>query len=294
MLQKKHKATILLTVIVAAFFISTPVISAETTSDTEHKPLSKSDNTAIDVARSNLEKAIDSYRKGDMAATRHHLETAVESLEKSARESTTEKTREASRKLSLKIDEFKEMLIQESEQDENSLLRFWHQATSIVKRETDNLIHRYVELSVSEKTLKYLLDAKMHLFMAQHDLLTSHDDEDAAAELDNVLDYLDEAKQVAKPVIQKQLADLSREIQALKQRIKPGQETWRDNDMILFLDQAVANLNKAETNASAQIKSRLETLETEIQILQVEIQRSNIKNDYEAAMEQLKKIIHAL
>ena len=294
MLQKNQKATILLTAIVAIFFISTPVISAETTADTGHKQLSKSDNTAIDIARSNLEKAIDSYRQGDMVATGQNLEIAIKSLDQAAQDSKTEKTREESRKLGIKIDEFKEMLIQESEQDENSLLRFWHQATSILKRETDQLIHDYVKLSVSEKTLKYLLDAKMHLFMAQHDLLISHDNEDATDELDNVLAYLDEASQVAKLSLQKKITVLSKEIQTLKERISPGKESWRENDLILVLKQAVKNLSEARKYASPQISSRIESLETEIQILQVDIERSNIKNDYKSAMTKLKEIIHEL
>lgn len=294
MLQKNYKFTILIAMATAFLFVATPSISSETGGDIKHSDLPDSGNEAIDAARLNLENAINSYRTGDMDATRRHLETAITSLQQSARDSTTEKSREESRKLGSKIDEFKEMLIQESKQDENSLLRFWHQATSIVKRETDNLIHGYVELSISERTLKHLLDAKMHLFRAQYDLLVSHDNDDAANELDNVLGYLDEARKVSKLSLQKKITDLSKEIQALKDRIKPDNKSWRENDLILTLEQAVKNLNKAKNNASAQISARIESLETEIQILQVDIERNNIKNDYQAAMVKLKKIIHEL
>ena len=294
MLQKNYKFTISIAIISAIFFFSLPVTSTEKSGDIEHNNVPDSGNTAIDNARSNLKNAIDSYRDGDMTTTRQHLETAIISLQQAARESTTEKTREESRKLGAKIDEFKEMLIQESTQDENSLLRFWHQATSIVKRETDYLIHSYVELSVSGKTLKHLLDAKMHLFRAQHGLFTSHDNDEAANELDNVLSYLNDASQVAKPSLQKKITDLSKEIQALKDRIKPENESWRENDLVLALEQAIKNMNKAKNSASPQISERIETLENEIQILQLDIERNNIKNDYEAAIAKLKEIIHQL
>jgi len=294
MLQRNYKLTILIAIVSAFYFISAPATSNETANNIKHdKPVTGS-NSAIDSARLNLKNAIESYRQSDMAATKRHLEVAITSLQKAARDSMSEKTREESRKLGVQIDEFKEMLIQESKQDENSLLRFWHQATSIVKRETDNLIHSYAELSVSEKTLKHLLDAKMHLFRAKYDLLSSHDNEDAASELDNVLGYLDDASQVAKPSLQKKIIDLKKEIQALKERIKPDNETWRENDQILALDRALKNLKQVKDSASSQISKRIETLETEIQILQVDIERSNIKNEYEAAMVKLKEIIHQL
>lgn len=294
MLQRNYKFTMLIAVVSAFYFISAPAVSSETADVIKHDKLFESGNKAIDAARLNLENAIESYRQSDMTATKRHLEVAIASLQKAARDSMSEKTREESRRLGVQIDEFKEMLIQESKQDENSLLRFWHQATSIVKRETDNLIHSYAELSVSEKTLKHLLDAKMHLFRAKYDLLSSHDNEDAASELDNVLGYLDDASQVAKRSLQKKIIDLKKEIQALKERIKPDNETWRENDQILALDQALKNLKQVKDSASSQISERIETLETEIQILQVDIERSNIKNEYEAAMVKLKEIIHRL
>lgn len=293
MLHINHKSAILIAIISAVFFISLPATSAENTGNAEHSNAPDS-NKAIDSARANLKSAIDSYRAGDMDATRDHLETAITSLQQAARESLTEKTREESRKLGIKIDEFKEMLIQESRQDENSLLRFWHQATSIVKRETDNLIHSYMELSVSERTLKYLLDAKMHLFRAQHDLFVSHDNDDAISELDNVLGYLDEASQVAKPSLQKKITELNKEILALKDHIKPENESWQENDQILALDQALKSLRKAKSSAAPKISERIESLETEIQILQVDIERNNVKNHYESAMVKLKDIIHQL
>jgi len=282
------------------FFISLPANSVETVSNVGQGNINKenalvdSDETALDVARLKIENAINRYKEGDMVASERDLEMAIESLNKAAHDSQTEKAREESRDLGIKIDKFKEKLNQESGQHENSLIRFWHQTISIIKRETDHLIHSYNELSVSEKTLKYLLDAKMHLFMAQHDLFVSHDNEDAIQELDNVLDYLDDAGQVAKPSIKKKVINLSKNIHALKEQINPGQEAWRNNDLVLSLKQAMNELTKAKNIASPRIKLQIESLETEIHTLQVDVERSNIKNDYELTIVQLREIINEL
>jgi len=294
------KSTILLVMLPLFPFITSSAISAETVSEAVQKNTNKentqinSDESALGVARLKIEKAINNYREGDTDASKRNLENAIESLNKAADDSQTEKAREESRKLAIKIDEFKEKLNQTSAQDGNSLMRFWHNTISIIKRETDHLIHSYKELSVSEKTLKYLLDAKMHFFMAQHDLFVSHNNVDAIKELDNVLDYLDEAGQVAKPSIQKKVLNLSKKIYVLKEQIKPGQEAWKNNDLVLSLKQAIDTLNKAKSNASPQIKLRIESLETEMQLLRVDVGRSNIKNDYEFLIVMFRDIINEL
>ena len=300
MITISSKSTMLIVMSAVFFFITHSAISAETVSETvqintkKENTQANTDENALDMARLKIETAINSYREGDMDASKRNLEIAIESLNKAANDSQTEKAREESRKLGIKIDKFKEKLNQASGQHENSLIRFWHQTISIIKRETDHLIHSYNELSVSEKTLKYLLDAKMHLFMAQHDLFVSHNDEDAIKELDNVLDYLDEASQVAKPSIQKKVVNLSKKIYVLKEQINPEQEAWINNDLVLSLKQAMDNLTKAKSNASPRIKLRIESLETEIQILRVDVERSNIKHDYELAIMELRGIINEL
>jgi flagellar hook-basal body complex protein FliE len=246
------------------------------------------------MARLKLESAISNYKKGDMVATKHELEAAVEWLNRAAQNSTTDKSREESRKLGVKIDAFKETLNQSSEEHENSLTRFWHQSTAIIEREIDQLTHSYAELFIAEQSLKYLLDAKMHLHLASHDLFVSHNDEDSVQELDNVLDYLDEASQVSKTPIQKKIITLSREVNVLREEVKQGQNTWRNNDVILYLNQAIDNLTKAKDEAPPGIKSRIDSIEVEIRTLRIDVERRNIKNGYESAMAKLRDIINEL
>jgi Asp-tRNA(Asn)/Glu-tRNA(Gln) amidotransferase C subunit len=280
-------------------FISFPALSNEKVNDKyppnlKVKTLSSSEENTLHEARLKLENAFDSYKNGDMAATKDNLNVATQWLNKAAENSRTEKTREEARKLATEIDTFREKVKQDSEQHENSLARFWHQTTSIIKREADQLIHSYVESSTAEKTLKYLLDAKMHLFTAEHDIFVSHDEEDAADELNKVLNYLDEASQIATPSINNKIIDFTQDIQSLKNNLTPGKGLWKKDSVIHSLDTAKDDLTKAYTNASPSIKLKIESIKKDIAALRVSIERSNIKNDYDTAMAKLKTIINEL
>ena len=299
MVQISYKLMILTLMTAILIFFSLPVISVETFKDKERVSIKENippdrDKSALNMARLKLESAISSYKKGDMVATKHDLQAAIEWLNKAARNSNTEKSREESRKLGVKIDTFKETLNQSSKEHENSLTRFWHQSTAIIEREIDQLTHSYAELFVAEQSLKYLLDAKMHLYLASHDLFVSHNDEDSVKELDNVLDYLDEASQVSKPPVKKNIVKLSKEIYVLREQLKRGQNTWRNNDVILSLNQAIDNLTKAKDEAPPRIKLRIDSLQAEIQTLQIDVERINIKNGYESVMAKLRDIISEL
>ena len=297
MVQIIYKSTIL--IVMSAIFVSLPVNSLEKINDEgqaniKENTLPDSNKSALDVARLKLESAISSYKKGDMVATKYDLEVAIEWLNKAAQDSKAEKSREESHKLGAKINAFKEKLNQSSDEHENSLVRFWHQSTAIIEREVDQLTDSYIKLLASEKSLKYLLDAKMHLFTAKHDLFVSHNNEDAVQELDNVFDYLNEAGQVDKQPIQKKIIDLSKEIYILRGKVKQRQNAWRNNDVIISLSQSVDNLTKAKDKASPRIKLRIESIETEIQTLRADVERVNIKNDYESAMAKLRGIINEI
>lgn len=297
MVQITYKSKIL--IVITAIFVSLPVILVQAFNDnervgTKENTLSGSDTSALNVARLKLESAVSSYKKGDMVTTKHDLEVAIEWLNRAAQTSKTEKSREESRKLGVEIDAFKAKLNQSSAEHENGLTRFWHQSIAIIEREIDQLTHSYSELLVSEKSLKYLLDAKMHLFYASHDLFVSHSDEASVRELDNVLDYLDEASQVSKPPIQEKIISLRKEIYVLREQIKGSQDAWRNNDVTLFLNKAIDNLTKAKAKAPPRIKLRIDSLEAEIETLQVDAERTNIKNDYESAMAKLRDIINEL
>ena len=279
--------------------LSYSVVSVQADNDsglaeTKHSDQPETAESALDTARLKLESAIDRYKKGDMVNTRQDLEDAIEWLNKASRDSLTDASRAASLKLGGKIDAFTEKFNQASAEHENSLLRFWHESIAIIGRETDRLIKSYTDLATSEKTLKYLLDAKMHLFTAEHDLLVSHNSEDSVQELDKVLENLATAQQLAIEPVQNKIMALSKDLNTLKEKVKQSQQAWQDNDEILFLNQATDRLMQAKETASADIKLRIQSIEAEIQSLRTDIERINIKNNYEASMQTLRDIIAEL
>ena len=78
--------------------------------------------------------------------------------------SRSETIKVEAQKLATSIDNFRLTLNKSSKK--NDMARFWHQATSLIKRESEHLIHSYSESSTNNEILRYLLDAKM-LFILQ-------------------------------------------------------------------------------------------------------------------------------
>ncbi|RLA40932.1 MAG: hypothetical protein DRQ64_03520 [Gammaproteobacteria bacterium] len=277
--------------------ISLPVLSQEGISQSSVKTNDIS-NTELSPQLSPLRKAhlelknaFDSYKKGDIDTTKQHLKIASDWLNKASQNSLSAKVKDESDKLAVEINSFKEKINRNPEQHENSLARYWHQMTSIIKRETDQLIHSYVKLSIAEKTLNHLLDAKMHLFRTKHDLFVSHDKGDAEYELNKVLKYLDEAVAVADPTRQSGIINLSKDIQRLKDQVSKKKDTWKNDSVVVALDSALENLNNAKQYASPAIKLRIESLKADFNVLRDDIEKTNIRNDYEAAMATLNTII---
>lgn len=287
------KLTISILMFLLFICISLPVLSQE---EDNQNNLNAKDYSDISVsplrkAHLNLESAVDSFNEDDIDATKQHLEMASKWLNKASQNSRSDKAKEESRQLAIEIDSFKEKINKESEQHENSLARFWHQTTSIIKRETDQLIHSYVKLSIAEKTLNHLLDAKMHLYRAKYDLFVSHDEDDAGEELSKVLNYMNEAIEVAEPGKHSEIINLSKDIQRLKDNVTKKKDSWESDSEIIALDKALENLNEAKQNASPTIKLRIESLKADLNTLRDDIEKNNIKNDYESAMAKLNNII---
>lgn len=286
-------------IFILLFFISLPAQSSgmnqnEMQSSPNSKTNSASNENYLNKARLKLGNAFDNYRKGDMLATKKNLNDAAEWLNKAAQNSSTEKARDDARQLATEIDKFKETVNAASAPQENDLARFWHRTTSIIIREADQLVHSYVTLSTDSKTLKYLLDAKTHLFTAEHDLFVSHEATDAAEELDKVISYLKEAAQVSRPAIKNKITELNKDIQFLKKNIETKKGAWKNDSVIHALDKAAKNLTDASKNASPTVKLKIDMLETNIHELRQYVETNNVKNNYDASMAKLKNIINGL
>jgi len=257
-------------------------------------PQNQDQDSALKTARIQLEKAFESYQQKDIKQTKAYLQKAKEWLTQSSLNSNTEKVKFESEKLAQKIENFYLKISLSTDQQENSLARFWHQTTSMIKRETDQLIHSYVEVSTTEKTLKHLLDAKMHLFTAEHDLFVSHDAKDATEELDKVINNLNAASLVAIPLIREKVESLSNNIKDMIKAKAPTEEFWKQNEILIQLESAFKNLDKAKQSANPVIKIHIDTIQQDIKELRHQIDQNNFKQNYDSAMTRLKAIIHEL
>lgn len=289
----------LLILLTGVLAIAHPAMSAKSydtanPNNVESDSLAIKQDNALNRTRILLEKAFDSYQQKDIKQTKEYLRNATELLNESSLNSKTEKVKLESKKLAQEIENFYHKISLSSELHENKLARFWHQTTSIIKRETDQLIHRYNKLYIAEKTLKHLLDAKMHLFTAKHDLFVSHNEEDAIEELSEAIDYLDKAEQVAILPIKSKVESLRKDIQSMKNAKTPTASSWKQNEILISLDVAFTNLNEAKRNAAPTLKLRIETLQHEIDKLRKSIDFDNLKNDYDSATTRLITIIHEL
>lgn len=227
-------------------FLCTLSLHAETEEPTN------SENTYLHVARNQLTIAFDEYRKGNISGSQKSLKKASEWLYKSVNHSKSDKVQLESKKLAVEIDSFRLTLNKSSGQ--NDLVRFLHQTSSLVKRESEHLIHSYTESSNNSRTLKHLLDAKMHFYSADHDLFVSHDSADAKLELETSLEYLDEAKTIARPDLKTHVENLIKHIRGLILLTESNNDNWEKNSLVISLDQSVKNLTKAEAVASSKEK----------------------------------------
>lgn len=156
--------------------------------------LARSKNTYLNVSRTQLNLAFKNYNKGDISASKNNLKHASDWLNKAVEHSRSETIKVEAQKLATSIDNFRLTLNKSSKK--NDMARFWHQATSLIKRESEHLIHSYSESSTNNEILRYLLDAKMHFYTAEHDLFFSHDSNDVNLELKKSLNYLSQAEKL--------------------------------------------------------------------------------------------------
>ena len=249
---------------------------------------------SLNAARDYLQQAFSSYRDENIAATRDSLLKAKALLDQSALNSASATVKTEAKKLVAEIESFEQKLEQGGEQKENSIARFWHRATSFIRREAEQLVHQYVELSQNEKTFKHLLDAKMHLFIAEHDLFVSHDMGDASAELDQVLSDLSLARQEAIDAVAPEVENLTEKVGTLQQTMSEGSQLWLDNEVLRHLQNAQTELASAEQTAMPDTSLQIGIIRHQIDDLREQVETMNLRNDYDVIMERLKMLIAKL
>jgi len=251
-------------------------------------------NDSLSAARDQLEKAFTSFREEDFNATREHLSQSRALLDRSVLNSTSQTVKTEAKKLVDEIDAFQQKLADGEAGRENSIARFWRRATSFIRREAEQLVDQYIELSQNEKTFKHLLDAKMHLFIAEHDLFVSHDARDAYAELNQVLADLALAQQEAVEEVLPEVKELSGEVTFLQDAMNFSSKSWLDNEVLMHLQNASSELVKAEKTALPDTSLQIGVIRHQIDDLRKQVETINLRNDYDKIMEHIKMIISKL
>jgi len=252
---------------------------------------SNNENTSLHKARSNLSIAFDKYKDGDIAAAKQNLKQASEWLQKATAHSKSEKVKIEAKKLASEIDSFHSTLKHSSEQQQNAMARFWHRATSLIKRESEHLMHSYTASLNDNKTMKHLLNAKMQFYVADHDLFVSHNSDEARVELNDSIDNLVKAKKIARPELKSHIQDLINNIKTLIALTESNKDSWKKDQIVHALDKAINNLTNAEKSATPATILRLKLLEKDLNLLKSDIKKAGIKTKYDAITTDLNSII---
>lgn len=248
------------------------------------------ENTYLKVARTQLDIAFDNYNKGDISASKKNLKNASEWLYKAVKHSRSDTVRDNSQQLAEEIDSFRITLSKSSHKTDMS--RFWHQASSLVMRESEHLIHSYTESSADNRILRLLLDAKMHFFNAEHDVFLSSDTNDASLELERSIEYLKQAKVQAKPELEPDINQLIIDINELIPLSVSAKNAWQKNTLIHSLEAALNNLGEAQSVATPPEKMRLETIKKNISMLKNDTQKTSLKVKYESILTDFSRTIN--
>lgn len=280
MLASKH-IMIKYTFVLLVLFFQQSVLAAET---------STKQNTYLEVARTQLSLAYENYNKGDIKASKKNLQHAIKWLSLVEQHSPSEKVKSEAKKLAAKIDDFRSKLNKSS--GKSDLARFWHQATSLIMRESEHLIHSYIEQSTLNEIAKHLLNAKLHFYTAEHDLFVSHDSNDATLELDESLHYLAQAEKLAMSEKKVSIKKLTASVNELKSLTAQHKDAWKQNALIQSLDSAIENLNKAESVASPPTRMKIESIQQTITDLKKDMLLTSLRVKYDSIMSDFVRTVN--
>ncbi len=274
-----------------SFFLSLILFVFVYTQTVLAKDQTDNDNSSLHTARDHLSDAFKKYNSGDINSAKQNLKQASDWLDKAISHSKSDKVKSEAKKLSTEIKNFRDTLEHSSEQQQNALSRFWHRVTSLIKRESDHIIHSYTKSQNDNTTLKYILNAKMNFYVADHDLFVSHDPKNAIKELDGSLKNLVEAEAIANPDLKTRIQKIIKNIKTLQQLTGSDKVIWKKDKTVHSLDKAISNLTTAEASATPATILKLKLLEKNILQVKNDIQKSNIKLKYDLIMADFKQII---
>jgi hypothetical protein len=166
-------------------------------------------------ARTHLIRAARNYADEYYAAARADLAQASEWLRR-AGAAGDEKSRQEAQKLAEEIDALKGKLDAEAGDHSDTLGGFLHRNWVLIERGAQDLWLRYKRQQAANHTLRKLIDARTHLYYAEHDLTKGRNTDSIKKELESTDAYLEEALSGAEPAIRERISQLRDEIAGLK------------------------------------------------------------------------------
>ena len=238
----------------------------------------------LTMAHQQLSEAHQNIKNGNVEAFNKNLQTA-EALLQDLSSSKDEKTKEEAKALMLEI---RQLHQQDSENKEGVMSRLWHRSNALLNREVTKLSNSWSESSSANKTLKHLLDARLHFNYAKHDLFVSHNLSGVKNEIEQTFTYLDKASSTNKKVA------LKEEISSIKQDINylltDKTNTVEEQKIIKALSLANENMLKVSQNTSAGLKIQSKKIADEIIALQRNIIVLEKEEQYDALMKRLEHL----
>lgn len=291
--MKIIKSIIYVSILLQVFYISPLKAEVQEQGVTLGKELES--NTYLNVARNELSIAYEKYNEGKISESKKDLKRASDWLYNAVNHSKSEKVKLEAKKLAIKIDQFQVTLSRSSEK--NSIEKFLHHASSLILRESEQLYHSYTASANDNKTLKYLLDARMHFYNADHDLFISHDKVSTQEELDESIKNLEEANLVARPELKLQIAKLKDNIRNLLAITEADDEYLNRAELVNALDKAIIQLAEVKSIFSGNHDldkdyTQLEKILENTRQLKIAAQKNNIKNDYDSIMNDFVTVIN--
>ncbi len=165
-------------------------------------------------ARHALWQAMEDYSAGHHEAVEADLGQALKWLEWVKAGTDTKTGREAQR-LRTEINELLERETHKTPEAESELGGFWHRTVGLVEREAEKLYHGWRDQQSENHLYRQLIDAKLHLFYAEHELFESSDVEGAREELEQTTGYLRAAAKEASGARKERIDALEKEVAAL-------------------------------------------------------------------------------
>ncbi len=265
------------------FFVSGQAVSENSTSASHSVTVDS--NHPLAMAHQELKRAHEDFNKGDIESVQKELNVASKWLQQPGL-SDNMKTMDEVATLVQEIQEL-QLKISQSSDHEGTIARFWHRSSTLIDHEIQHITKSWNDVSTANKTIKYLLNAKLHFNYAEHELFAAHESGDAKKQLSYAITYLDEADKVAVPHVRQQIAIIKKDIQELANSHTNAHE---QQNVIDVLNTASVAIQQASQSAAPLIQDRLKRLSTEIDSLKSDIGVLAHRQQYDTILNKLLKL----